>query len=329
MSGDSRAFHHSLRWALPLACTVLFYGLAGGLWKQSSLLYGQFCILFVATKTLTNWGAWLGSSRPNPLAPESRSFLKWAVLGQLFNGLAWICYFKALSTGPAAIVQTITAAYTALTVVLALLFLKERLVAIQLTGVALVIGAGIALGLSSGPSQDGEGKIWFVASLGTLLSWGICTAIFKHAYNQNGSNDQVFYLTNWLGMTLTILPFGLSQLGDEPWGQGIGLGVLIVLLYSLGDLTLFAAINRGPASIVSPLSGLYPLPTIVYSSLVLKEQISPLQWGAVGVVLVAIVLVVPASDNPILKLLGRSTSDDSGLETADTEDPSQYEETLK
>lgn len=318
-----------LSWAIPLACTVLFYGLAGGLWKQSSLLYGQFCVLFFAIKSITNWGAWLLGSRRSPIAPERRGFVRWAIFGQLFNGLAWICYFKALSTGPAAIVQTITAAYTALTVVLALIFLRERLVAVQMCGVAMVIGASVALGLNSGPSQGGEGNVWFFASLGTLFSWGVCTAIFKHAYNQNGSDDQVFYLTNWLGMGLTVLPFGLTQLGNEPWGEGLGLGLLIVFLYCLGDLTLFAAINRGPASIVSPLSGLYPLPTIAYSALILKEQISTLQWIAVGVVLVAIVLVVPASDNPILKLLGRSPSETSGLDAGGLEDPSLHEEIPK
>lgn len=315
-----------LSWALPLTCTIMFYGLAGGLWKQSSLLYGQFCVLFFAIKTLTNWGAWLVGSRKDPLDPKRRSFVKWAVFGQLFNGLAWICYFKALSTGPAAIVQTITAAYTALTVLLALVFLKERLVAIQLGGVAMVIGAGVALGLGSGPSQGGEGRLWFFASLGTLFSWGVCTAIFKHAYNQEGADDPVFYLTNWLGMGLTVFPFGLRQLGGQPWGEGLGLGLLIVFFYCLGDLTLFAAINRGPASIVSPLSGLYPLPTIAYSALVLKEQISTLQWACVGVVLVAIVLVVPASDNPVLKLLGRSPSEVPGLEVGDHEEPTKHEE---
>lgn len=295
-----------LGWALPLTCTILFYGLAGGFWKLSSLQYGQFCVLFFAIKTLVNFLPWLGNKRPDPLDPSRRRFLRYALLGQLFNGVAWICYFKALSTGPAALVQTITAAYTALTVLLALIFLKERLVAIQVLGVAMVIGSGVALGLSEGVTGGSDGNIWFLASLGTLMSWGICTAIFKHAYNQEGADDSIFFLTNWIGMGLTILPFGLTQLGDEPWGDGLALGLLIVLFYCIGDLTLFAAINRGPASIVSPLSGLYPLPTIAFSALVLKEHISSLQWGAVVVVLIALVLIVPAPDNPILKLLGRA-----------------------
>ncbi len=294
-------------WAVPLFCTVFFYGLAGGLWKTSTLDFSQFLVLFFLVKTVTNWGAWLASGRPGPLEPERRGFLKFAFLGQLVNGIAWTCYFKALSTGPAALVQTITAAYTALTVVLALIFLKERLVTVQGVGVAMVIGSAVVLGFTTGERGEGAINLWFYASLGTLMSWGICTAIFKHAYNQKGANDSVFFLANWVGMGLTVLPMGLYQGARMP-EQGLGLGLLIVLLYALGDLTLFAAINRGPASIVSPLSGLYPLPTIAYSALILKESISTAQWISVGVVLVALILIVPAPDNPVMRWLGKEDS---------------------
>ena len=295
-------------WAVPLFCTVFFYGLAGGLWKTASLDFSQFLVLFFLVKTVANWGAWFLGGRPSPTDPQRRSFLKFALLGQLVNGVAWICYFKALSTGPAALVQTITAAYTALTVVLALIFLKERLVAIQVVGVAMVIASSVVLGFTTGAGGEGAGNLWFYASLGTLISWGVCTAIFKHAYNQPEANDSVFFLANWVGMGLTVLPVGLYQGASMPT-EGLGLGLVIVSLYALGDLTLFAAINRGPASIVSPLSGLYPLPTIAYSALILKETISAPQWVSVGVVLVALLLIVPAPDNPLVRWLGKGHSE--------------------
>lgn len=288
-----------LSWALPLMCTVLSYGLAGGLWKQASLGNGQFCLLLVAVKTIMNWLAWgLFSRQP----PKLNAFLRLTLLGQLVNGVAWIFYFRALESGPAAIVQTVTAAYTALAALLALVFLKERLVAIQLVGISMVIVAGMLLGYGGGPGEATALGGWFVASLITLLCWAIAVTIFKHAYHQEGANDYIFFLGNWAGMLLTLLPYGLSV--GEPWtGGDLKLAWLIVALYALGDLTLFAAINRGPASIVSPLSGLYPLPTLAYSALVLTETVLDIQWAAIGMVLVAIVLVVPAPDNPILRML--------------------------
>jgi len=290
-----------LSWALPLCVTVLGYGLAAGLWKTAGPTAAAFCVLFALMKTPTNWVGWWLGGHPNPFAAPR--FLRWAVFGQLLNGMAWICYFKAMSDGPVAIVQTITAAYTALAAILALVFLRERIVWVQGLGIALVIGAGLSLGYS-GSTTGGQGP-WVAESFLTLLFWASAVTVFKHAYNQEGSNDASFFLVNWAAMLLTVLPYGLLNHGAENLGEGLGMGLLIVGLYCVGDLTLFAAISRGPAAIVSPVSGLYPLPTVIYAALVLHEAITPQQWVAIVVVLVAIVLIVPENDNPILRLLRR------------------------
>lgn len=291
-----------LGWLLPLLVTVSFYGLAGGIWKQCGLTLGAMSLLYVAAKSVVNLGAWLAFSRQPFFDRESRGFLKWAMAGSFFNGLAWIGYFTALTLGPAAIVQTITAAYTALAALLALIFLRERVVAVQAVGIALVIGAGLFLGYT-GATEGGAGWVWVAASVATLLFWGVAVTMFKQAYNQPHADDWRFFVVNWVGIVLTMLPYGLATEHPLTPGRDLTLGLVIVTLYALGDLTLFAAIARGPASIVSPVSGLYPVPTLFYASLVLGEKISPAQWVAIVVVLAAIVMVVPAPDNPLLRLL--------------------------
>lgn len=288
-----------LSWALPLLVTVLGYGLAGGIWKQSSLTAPAFCVLFALMKTPTNWFAWFVSGRPNPFAAPR--FLRWAVLGQILNGMAWIFYFRSLSDGPAAIVQTITAAYTALAALLALVFLRERIVWVQGVGIAMVIAAGLMLGFDPTATQGGQGP-WLRDSFLTMFFWASAVTVFKHAYNQEGSSDAVFFLVNWAAMLATVLVYGKLNLASWPT-EGMGLGLLIVLLYCVGDLTLFAAISRGPAAIVSPVSGLYPLPTVIYAALVLKAAITGTQWVAIAMVMVAIVLIVPENDNPVLRLM--------------------------
>ncbi len=285
-------------WALPLLCTVLFYGLAQGIYKQVPLSAGQFCLLLCAAKTVLNWGFWLAAGRRPLLQREARAFLGWALLGQLGNGVAWIFYFIALQKGPAALVGTVTAAYTAVAVLLSLIFLRERLAALQVLGVALVIAAGLMIGYSGGPA-DAPLQLggWFAASLVTLLLWGIVVCIFKYAYGLRDADDSRFFVMNWLGMVLTLLPYGLSEHGAAWDLKLVFEGLAIVLLYAIGDLTLFAAINRGPASLVSPLSGLYPVITLIYAKLFLREAVSTWQWLAVAMLIVAIVLVVPQTEN--------------------------------
>ena len=293
--------HPTLSWATPLTFSILSYGLSGGLWKGAELGVGQYCLLLVAAKTLLNCGSWAVCSRKRL---QWNAFMKWSMAGQLINGLAWICYFRALESGSAAVVQTVTAAYTVLAVVLALVFLKESLVALQVAGIALAIGAGMVLGYTTSDNGLASAGHWQLYCLLTLTGWGSSFVMFKHAYNQPGADDYLFFLTNWLGICVVLIPFGLAQPHD--WSaHGLPLASLVVLLYAIGDLTLFAAINRGPAAIVSPLSGLYPVPTLFYSALILHERIFAVQWIAMAAILVAIVLVVPEADNPVLRLRGR------------------------
>lgn len=313
--------HGILSWALPLACTVLSYGLAAGFWNgfpftrdanglpvPAPITTAQMCVIFVLAKTVTNWGAWLlwGDRRKPLVDPASKDFLRLSLMGQICNGLAWICYFVALGTGPAALVNTITAAYTALAAVLAMLFLKERLAAVQALGVAMVVAAAMILGYAAGGAGSAEGLGWLGASGLCLLFWAVAVIVFKHAYNQPGADDYRFFVVNWVGMVLTMLPYGLLNSRADAWTPDAWLqGGIICLLYCVGDLTLFAAIARGPASIVSPVSGLYPVPTILYSALYLHLVLSGMQWTALAMVLVALVLIVPAPDNPILRILQR------------------------
>ncbi|MCS6913994.1 MAG: DMT family transporter [Myxococcales bacterium] len=280
-----------MRWVAFLAFAVLAYGLAQGLYKQAELSAAQFCVLFVLVKTLTNGGSWAVLSQGPVRQPGDRLFYAWALAGQILNGLGWIGYFLALSRGPAALVGTITAAYTAVTVGLALIFLKERPTWLQAMGVFILIVCGMALAYEPG---DGArwGQGWLALSLGTLLLWGTAVCIFKHAYRLPAADDARFFLTNWAGAALTLLPYGLLHGGMAGLGPAaMGLGLLVVLLYALGDLALFCALRRGPAFLVAPLSGLYPLPTLVWAVLVLQERISPLQGAAVALTLAGIVLV--------------------------------------
>jgi len=64
------------------------------------------------------------------------------------------------------------------------------------------------------------------------------------------------------------------------------------LLNALGAWALFAALkNGGKASIVSPLTALYPLVVILLVPLVLHESITKLQLAGLASALVAVVLL--------------------------------------
>jgi len=66
-----------------------------------------------------------------------------------------------------------------------------------------------------------------------------------------------------------------------------GLRILVSLLMNGATLTLFIAYRWGKASIVTPLTALYPLVTVVLAGLILKERFDMLKAVAICLALMA------------------------------------------
>lgn len=81
---------------------------------------------------------------PGPLSARTWTFL---VLSGLATGASWLCYFRALSHGPASLVAPIDKLSVVFVAVFGVLFLAERLDPLQWLGVALVGGGAVLLAL--------------------------------------------------------------------------------------------------------------------------------------------------------------------------------------
>ena len=62
-------------------------------------------------------------------------------------------------------------------------------------------------------------------------------------------------------------------------------------MFALGDLSLFRALQVGPAAIVTPLSTMYPVVTLMYAVPFMRERMALMQWLAVAILLAGIVAV--------------------------------------
>jgi len=75
----------------------------------------------------------------NPFLIDRRSLI-FLILSAITTGLSWLCYFRALQSGPASLVAPIDKLSLVFVVVLSLLFLGERLGIYQWLGVCLIAG---------------------------------------------------------------------------------------------------------------------------------------------------------------------------------------------
>ena len=294
-------------WVLLLAIGVLSTGLAAGVWKHAGIDVATFCVLFVIGKTVVSAGFWPARGRHG--AGVSGRFLAFAALAALLNGLAWVTYLFAFERGPLAIVQTISAGYSAVATVLAVVFLRERILGAQAAGVALVVVASMVLGYAAeGPSAGPRGG-WLPTSVASALLWGANAVVAKYAYGLPGADQPRFLAIHGLGLAATVLPYGVwlsAGCADGARPARVVLpALLVVLLYLAGDLAVYGAMARGPASIVHPIFGLYAIPSIAYAALVIGDRIGALEWSAIAVASAGVVLALPAADNPLIRLLAR------------------------
>jgi len=80
----------------------------------------------------------------NPFEINRRSLI-FLVLSAITTGLSWICYYRALQTGPASLVAPIDKLSVVFAVFLALLFLGERPGIYEWVGIGLIVSGTLII----------------------------------------------------------------------------------------------------------------------------------------------------------------------------------------
>jgi transporter family protein len=286
-----------LVWLTPSMFALFLYGVGQGLVKKyiGEVSPARFCLYFVLAKAIVNLSWFFTHEHPSLLSAGGRPFLELGVLAYIIDGTGWILYFESIIAGPITIVGTLSAAYPALTVVFARIFLGEQLGALQYAAVTLVIGG--CLGLSYSP-PDAAAKIlsrrWIPLAFLALTCWATSNTIVKHAYSFAEASEINLMVCNTLGGALSLGLYGFlkGRQGRHSAREYLHSFVPMGMMAG-GDLGVMIASRYGPISIVVPLTGAYPVVTLAFAALILKERISKLQYGCIGAIIAGMVLCTP------------------------------------
>jgi len=276
--------------------SVLAWGLWGLLSKvvtvdlDATLTHGTSTVGALAVLPLVFIGGKAAEKRP-----ASTRGLCVALLAGIFGSAGNVLVYRALGMGGlASIVFPLSALYPLVTVALAVAFLRERLGAAQILGLALALAA--ILGLSVEPPKDGSApslataieRPWLWLSAGALLVWGVSGALQKLSTESLSPGRS--YMAFSLGYVATAIV--LLAATAPGWGTLTArtalYGTLSGVLNGLGVLALFAALARGgKASVVVPLTALYPIVTLVLAVSFLGERPAGLQTAGAGAAVAA------------------------------------------
>jgi drug/metabolite transporter (DMT)-like permease len=197
---------------------------------------------------------------------DRKSILLGGAVGLLGAG-GQLILFHGLTLGPAYIVFPLISLSPLVTIVLALLFLKERATFRGWWGIGLALLAIPLLSYQPPGGAAGEGWLWLILALGVFVFWGTQAYIIRFA-NRTMRAESIFFYMMATGLALAPVALIMTDFSSPiNWGfSGPYLAAMIQILNSVGALCLVFAFRYGKAIIVSPMTNaVAPVITIVLS----------------------------------------------------------------
>ncbi len=133
-------------------------------------------------------------------------------------------------------------------------------------------------------------KAWIFPATATIIFWGLFGFIPKITTRYISPTSAIVYgAFAGIPVALIILAIMRFQLDTEP--RGVILAGITGVLGMLGALGYLVAVSRGPVSLISPITALYPAVTILLAMVFLGETLVLRQWVGVGMALAAVLLI--------------------------------------
>ncbi len=270
-------------WITYAGLLVLSWGVWGAFSSLPTATYGypdeMVYVIWAFTMLIPAFFALRGSTwDKRPVAA------KYGLLIGLTGAGGQLLLFKALTMGPAYIIFPVIALSPAITVLMAVVLLRERLSKLPMIGVALALVAVVMFSISSGDGTEGQGA-WLLLAVLVCVAWGV-QAYFMRKAATVGVNDGTTF--GWMTISgLVLVPVAVVMMGGLPSGapwEAPTLAAGTQLLNAVGALFLVMALSRGKASIVAPTTNaLAPVLTILLSLVIYQTLPSP--TAAIGIVL--------------------------------------------
>jgi drug/metabolite transporter (DMT)-like permease len=215
------------------------------------------------------------------------------VVGALGWG-SYFCFYRALAIGPISILSPIVSGYAAVTVVLAVIFLDERLGGAETTAV-IVSFTGIVLA-SSGLRRiftieriDAHGLLYALAAMALLGAFVLGVSV---------KADELGWLAPiFLARLFSTCFIAATMVHGDRWRfpdrspRVLGALLLLALLDTAGYVSFNLGTEHADTAIVAAASAPYAVIPVVAGVLFLHERPTPIEWVGVGLVIAGLVLL--------------------------------------
>ncbi|TXI60916.1 DMT family transporter [Mycolicibacterium mageritense] len=273
----------SRSWIFYAALLILFWGVWGALSALPATKYGYPDEMIYSIWALTMIIPAAFALRRQRFDRRPRAAVYGLLIG-LTGASGQLLLFQALTMGPAYLIFPIVSISPAVTVLMAIALLRERISPLAVVGLVAALAAIVLFSITGGDS-DGSSGPWLPLAVLICVAWGV-QAYFMRKTATIGVNEATTF--GWMAISAVILiPVAVLSMGGIPTGfpwQAPVLTAATQLLNAIGALFLVMALSRGKATIVAPTTNaLAPALTIVVS--LAAYHTLPTPYGAVGILL--------------------------------------------
>ncbi len=223
--------------------------------------------------------------------------LLFLILSGLATGASWLCYFKALQLGDINKVVPIDKSSTILTILLAFIFLQERISLPKAVGVVLIaIGTFFMIEKKDANPNQERGKSWMAYAVGSAVFASLTSILGKVGISGVESNlgtairTGVVLVMAWGMVFVTRKQHTIRNISKKE----LGFICLSGLATGGSWLCYYKALQDGLASVVVPIDKLSILVTVVFSYFVFHERLSKKSiLGLAAIIAGTLVMLIP------------------------------------
>lgn len=281
-------------WLIYAFITTIFWGVWGALidYPQKSgfpetLIYVMWSITMIIPALIAmkriGW----------KLSKDRSSILYGLIIGLTGAGGQLILFTGAIANGPAYLIFPIISLSPVITILLAVIFLREKA---SIKGWIGIAAALVAIPFLSYQNKSGDASqyLWLIYALLVFFAWGLQAYLMRFA-NEKMNAESIFFYMMISGLLLSPIAIYMTDF-SEPihWGlKGPYAAFAIQILNSIGALMLVYAFRYGKAIIVSPLTNAAaPVITIIISLII--YQVFPSTITLIGIILAVISMLILA-----------------------------------
>ena len=216
--------------------------------------------------------------------------LSWATFGlAMLSGVAivgnWLLLFESYSRASIAISTAVYNVQPFMLVMLAALFLGEKITVQKLAWLSVAFLGMLAIVTAHGNQPTGDDYLAGIAlALGAALLYAIAALIIKRLKDVPPHLMALIQVTTGAVLLAPLVPWNSLPATTNAWAALVTLGVVHTgLMYVL----LYGAIQKLPTAITGALSFIYPIAAIFVDWIAFGHRLGWLQWLGVMAILLA------------------------------------------